>query len=65
MIILTKCIIKREIKFQDYKECLENNKTIMRLQQRFRSEAHNIFTEKVNRIAPCVNDNREYKCLTR
>ena len=27
-----KCVIKREIKFQDYKECLEKNKTILKSQ---------------------------------
>ena len=34
-----KCVIKWETKFEDYKTCLENNKTILTTQQRFRSDA--------------------------
>ena len=40
----------QEIKFEDYKNCLENVKTILKLQQRFRIEAHNTFTEKVSKL---------------
>ena len=32
---------------KDYKKCLESNKTILRSEQRFRSEFH-AFTEKIN-----------------
>ena len=31
---------------------------ILRLQQKFKSEAHNIFTEKFNKIAFSFNDNK-------
>ena len=34
-----KRVIKRRLKFEDYKICLQNSKTILRLQQRFKSEA--------------------------
>lgn len=40
-----KSMIKREIIFQDNKECLENNKTVLRSQQMFWSEVHNVFIE--------------------
>ena len=46
-----KCMIKRRFKFEDYRKCLENNHIVLRLKQRFESEAHNAFTEKVNKIA--------------
>ena len=39
-----KCFIKRENKFEDYKNYLENNKAALRSQQRLRSELHNAFT---------------------
>lgn len=52
------CVIKQEIKFQDYKECLEENKTILKSQQRFRVETNNVFTEKVNKIAISANDDK-------
>ena len=48
---IKKCIIKRKIKFKNYKKCLENNEKMLRSKQRFKSEVHNVFTEKVNKIA--------------
>ena len=40
-----KRIIKRMRKFNDYKNCLLNNKIILKSQQRFKSERHNVYTE--------------------
>ena len=48
--------MKLEIKLKDYKECLGKKQTIMKFQQMFRNEAHNVFTEKVNKIALSTND---------
>lgn len=45
------CIMKYEIKYEDYKKCLEKNKTMLKSQQRLRSESRNVFTEKINKIA--------------
>ena len=39
-----KYVIKRRIKFNDYKDCLLNNEIILKSQQRFKSEAHNVYT---------------------
>ena len=33
-----KCVIKRRLKFNDYKDCLLNNEIILKPQQRFKSE---------------------------
>ena len=38
-----KCIIKRELLFKNYKDCLFNNKIILKSQQRFNSDSHNIY----------------------
>ena len=46
-----KCAIKRRHKFNNYKDCLLNNKIILKPQQRFKSEVHNVYTEEVNKIA--------------
>ena len=43
-----KCIIKRRIKFEDYKDSLFNNNTILRSQLRFKSDLHNVYKEEVN-----------------
>ena len=83
-----KCVIKRKLKFQDYKDCLKasqidrkinylrktqfhlecfrvdqtefvkNNKLILKIQQRCKSERHNIVTEEINRIALSLIDNK-------
>ena len=71
---IKKCVIKRKLKFENYKNCFEktqlenkihyleknkvgidnikkdleefirNNKSILKIQQRFKSERHNVFT---------------------
>ena len=46
-----KCVIKRELMFENYKDCLINNKIILKSQQRFKSDHHNVYTEEVNKIA--------------
>ena len=53
-----KCIIKREIMFEHYKDCLFNSKTITKPQQRFRSDHHRVYTEEVNKIALSSNDDK-------
>ena len=49
---------KWRLKFEEYQECLQNNKIILRSRQRFKSKAHNVFTEKVNKIALSFNDDK-------
>ena len=40
------------------KEFIKNNELILKLQQRFRSEKHNVFTEEVNKIASSAKDDK-------
>ena len=37
-----KCVIRRIIKFTDYENCLFKNEIILKSQQRFKSQAHNV-----------------------
>ena len=53
-----KCIIKKMIKFDDYKKCLLNDKVILKSQQRFISKKHNVYTENVNKIALRNDDDK-------
>ena len=53
-----KCVIKKMIKFDDYKKCLLNDKVILKSQQRFISNKHNVYTENVNKIALSDNDDK-------
>ena len=45
-----KCVIKRIPKFNDYKNCLSNNETILKSQQIFKIKAHNVYTEEIKKI---------------
>ena len=60
-----KCVIKRRIKFNDYKDCLLNNETILKSQQRFKSERHDVYTEEVNKIALSSNDDKRLQTFDR
>ena len=77
-----KCVMKRKLKFENYKNCLEatqlenkinyleknkihidsikefikNNKSMLKIQQSFKSERHNVCTEEINKIALSSND---------
>ena len=42
---------KNKIKMDSIKEFIKNNKWISKIQQRFKSERHNVFTEEINKIA--------------
>ena len=53
-----KCVIKRILKFNDYKNCSLNNKIILKSQQRFKSEGHNVYTEQINKITLSSNDDK-------
>ena len=53
-----KCVIKHRLKFKDYYDSLFKNKNILRTQQRFRSDHHNVYTEEVNKIALSSNDDK-------
>ena len=43
-----KCVIKRMIKFNDYKNCLLNGKAVLKSQQRFKSKGQDVYTELLN-----------------
>ena len=53
-----KCVIKRMIKFNDYKNCLPKDEVLLKLQQRFFSKNHDVYTENINKIALSNNDDK-------
>ena len=53
-----KCVIKKMIKFDDYKKYLLNDKVILKPQQRFISNKHDVYTEDVNKIASSNDDDK-------
>ena len=44
--------------FESYKDCLFNDKAILKPQQRFKSDYHMEHTEEVNKIALSINDDK-------
>ena len=50
-----KCVIKQKLMFENYKDCLFNNKTVYRSQERFKSYYHDVYTEEVNKIVLSSN----------
>ena len=90
---IKKCVIKRKLKFENYKNCFEktqlenkihyleknkvgidnikkdleefirNNKSILKIQQRFKSERHNVFTQEINKIALSSNDDKRMQSI--
>ena len=58
-----KCVIKRELTFNNYKDCLLNDKVVLKSQQRFKSERHDVYTENVNKIALSSNDDKRLIAL--
>ena len=53
-----KCVIKKVLKFNHYKDSLLSNKTIRTTQQRFRNNYHVITTEEINKIALSRKDDK-------
>ena len=51
--------------FEHYKDCLFNSKTIIKSQQRFRRDHHNVYTEEVNKIAISSNDDKRLETFDR
>ena len=53
-----KCVIKKMIKFDDYTKCLLDDEVILKSQQRFISNKHDVFTEDANKIALSNDDDK-------
>ena len=56
-----KCVIKRELFFENYKDCLFNDKTILKSQQRFKSDHHDVYTEQINKMVLSSDDDKRLK----
>ena len=60
-----KCVVKREILFNNYFDSLFKNKVLYRSQQRFRSDHHKAYTEEVNKIVISSNDDKRIQTFDR
>ena len=56
-----KCIMKGRLMFESYKDCLFNEKTIFKKQQRFKNCYYDVYTEEINKFALSSDDNKRIK----
>ena len=55
---IKKCVIKHRLMFENYKDSLFNNKTIVQSKQRFKNDHHDVYTDEVNKTALSSNDDK-------
>ena len=62
---IKRCVIKRRLMFENCKDSLFNNRSILKSQLRFKSDHHNVYTEEVNKIALSSNDDKRLQTFDR
>ena len=62
---IEKCVIKRRTMFENYADCLFNDKIILKSQQRFFSDHHKVYTDDVHTIALSSKDDKRLQTLDR
>ena len=50
---------------KNYKDCLFNDRSILKSQQRFKSDYHNVYTEEINKIALSSNYDKRSQTFDR
>ena len=50
---IDRCSLKK-----DYEEFIKDNKILIKIQQRWKSEGHKVFIEKINKITLSLNDHK-------
>ena len=60
-----KCVINWGIMFENYTDCLFNDKIILKSQQKFKSIYHKMYTEEVNKITLSSDDDKRLQTFNR
>ena len=60
-----KCVTKRELMFENYKDCFFNDKIVLKSQESFKSYNHDVYTEEINKIALSSNDDKRLQTSDR
>ena len=55
-----KSVVKKSITHEDYKKCLFTGKKQLRKMNIIRSHMHEVYTEEVNKVALCSDDDKRY-----
>ena len=54
---------EQKLDIDSIKEFIKNNKSILKIQLRFKSERHNVFIEEINKIALSSNDDKRMQSI--
>ena len=57
--------MKQKLMFQNFKDCLLNNKNVYRSQHRFKCYNHDVYAEEVNKIVLNSNDDKRLQTFDR
>ena len=57
--------IKQGLIFENYKDSLFNDKIILKSQQRFKRDCHEVYTEEINKIALSSNDHKRLQTFVK
>ena len=57
--------MKHRLMFENYKDSLFNNKTILKSQLRLKSNHHDVYTKEVNKIALSSNYTKRFQTFDR
>ena len=60
-----RCVVNGRLLFENYKDSLFSNKTIMPSKLRIKSDHQNVYTEEVNKIALNSSDNKRLQTFDR
>ena len=58
--VIKKSVIKKSIAHEDYKKCLFTGKEQLRKMNVIRSHVHEVYTEEVNKVALCPDDDKRH-----
>ena len=53
-----KCVVNKMLRLDDYKKRLFDNGKVLKSQQRFKNENHEMYTENINNIALSCDDDK-------
>ena len=58
-------VIKRILQSNDYKSCLFKNEVVIKLQQRVKRQAHDVYSKEFNKAALSSNDDKRLQTFDR
>ena len=54
-------MVKKRISFEDYRNCYETGRVQHRIQHRFATRKHVVYTQKINKVALSIDDDKRFQ----